>query len=143
MGGLVLLDALKKLVVSGIPWTGQITFIETPFNGAPPWKLKYTGFPVGTAAVQDMFEDSDFMKNLDFSVLNECQVLCIVGSFSNRGFGIVGWLAKPIMDPRKRVPKPCVMKFDGIEHKALLNHQPAGDTVKSFFSCGYDISLES
>lgn len=139
MGGLVLLDALRKLVAGGIPWKGKIVFIETPFNGAPSWKLKYTGFPVDTNAVKDMFVDSDFMKQLDFSVLNECQVLCIIGSFSNRGFGIVGWLAKPVMDPCKRVPKPCINKFDGIEHKALLKHQPAGDMIKSFFTNGYDI----
>lgn len=133
MGGLVLLDALRKLTVGGIPWKGNIAFIETPFNGAPAWKLKYTGFPVDTDSVQDMFENSDFIKQLDFSVLNECHVLCIIGSFSNRGFGIVGWLAKPVMDPRKKVPKSCIHRFKGIEHKALLKHNPAGDMVKSFF----------
>ena len=139
MGGLVLIDALCKLAAGGIPWKGRVVFIEVPFNGAPAWKLKYTGFPVDTDAVQDMFVDSNFMKNLDFSVLNGCEVLCILGSFSNKGFGIIGWLAKPVMDPLKRVPKPCINKFDGIEHKALLNHQPAGDVVKSFFTNGYDI----
>ena len=133
MGGLTLIDALGILKNSGKPWKGKIVFIETPFNGAPRWKLKYTGFPVNAPSVRDMFWDSDFMMNLDFTVLNGCEVLCILGSFSNKYFGLIGWLAKPVMDPNKKFNAPMVITCKKIEHKALLKHSRAGIAVKNFF----------
>jgi hypothetical protein len=132
MGGLTLIDALGILKRKGMSWKGKIVFIETPFNGAPKWKLKYTGFPVTAASVQDMFKGSDFMRNLDFTVLNGCQVLCILGSFSNKLFGIIGWLANPVMDPMKKVPMPIIARYPKIEHNTLLQHSLAGEMVRNF-----------
>ena len=132
MGGLTLISALGYLDEWKKPWKGNIVFIETPFNGAPRWKLKRVGYPVDKISVQDMFHDSEFMKSLRFEVLDGCLVLCILGSFSNKYFGLYGRLAKPVMDPFKRFKPLMVNGYPGIEHNALLREPRAGKAVKEF-----------
>lgn len=136
MGGLTLIKALEILKVGKNRWKGKIVFVETPFNGAPKWKLKYTGFPVNTPAVRDMFENSDFMQMLNFTVLSGCQVLCLLGSFSNRCFGIIGWLARPVMDPYKRLKTPQVYQYPGVEHNALLEDERVASDIDVFLLFG-------
>ncbi|GEM_PF-1381549 len=136
MGGLALIKALGILNEKQIYWKGKIVFVETPFNGAPKWKLKYTGFPVNTPAVRDMFRNSGFMQMLNFSVLKDCQVLCILGAFSNVCFGIIGWLAKPVMDPHKRFIAPQVYQYPKIEHNELLQDKRVASDIDIFLLFG-------
>jgi hypothetical protein len=159
IGGMILIAAMGILRRNGNPWTGKVAFIDVPFNGASELRLSLVGFPVRapplrdifrkhktwqeffnslpvrTPALLDILEGSSFLQGLDFSVLNGCQTLCLSGLFSRSYLGLAGWLARPVMDPSKKlaaVGNQCTFEQYDFNHDDMLRHELVGQRVKDF-----------